>query len=490
MYIIMVSSEMAPAAKVGCVGDVVHGLSRELGIRGNTVEIILPKYDCMWYDEIWGFHKIWDQLWVPWFDGAVSCSVWFGFVHGQKCFFVEPHSKDNFFQRGCFYGCHDDVMRFAFFSKAALEFLLKSDRHPDIIHCHDWQTSLVPVLLYEIYAQHGMDRQRACYTIHNFRHQGVTGGEVLTATGLGRPEHFFRPERLGDNENGGALNMMKGGIVYANFVNTVSPHHAWEVEHTDQGHGLGPTLTAHRGKFGGILNGIDYDIWNPLSDPRIPSHYGIDTIGAKAPNTEALRERLWLRQENKPLVAYIGRLDAQKGVHLIQHALFCALDQNAQFVLLGAAGEPGINKHFGQLKQHLNDNPDCHLEIGYDEHLAHHVFAAADIVIMPSLFEPCGLTQLIAMRYGAVPVVRAVGGLVDTVFDHDTSDRPPEHRNGYVFEDPDLPGIESALVRAIRLWNEEPEDFRRLAVHGMARDSSWGSAGSHYLAIYEHIRVR
>ena len=151
MYIVMVASECAPVAKVGGLGDVVFGLSRELEIRGHSVEIILPKYDCMRYDHIWGLQVTYENLWVPWFNYQIRCTVWFGFVHGRKCYFIEPHSNDNFFNRGAYYGFPDEHMRFAFFSKAALEFMLKAGKRPDIIHTHDWQTALVPVMLYEIY---------------------------------------------------------------------------------------------------------------------------------------------------------------------------------------------------------------------------------------------------------------------------------------------------------------------------------------------------
>jgi starch synthase len=486
----MISSELAPVAKVGGLGDVLFGLSRELEIRGSSVEIILPKYDCMWYDEIWGLHKVWEELWVPWHGGEVSCSVWFGFVHGRKCFFIEPHSKDNFFNRGSFYGFHDDPLRFAFFCKASMEFLLKSGKRPDVIHCHDWQTGLVPVLQYEIYHRLGMDRQRICYTIHNFAHQGITGEEVLWATGLCRPEYYFHHDRLLDNFNKSAINLMKGGIVYANHVTTVSPHHSWEALHTNQGHGLGHTLAVHEHKFSGILNGVDYDVWNPQTDRFVASHYDMWNVEHKYGNKEALRDRLWLKKDFKPLVAYVGRLDAQKGVHLIQHALFYAMEKNAQFVLLGSGSESGINDHFWHLKHYLNDNADCHLEIGFNEQLAHLIYAGADIMVVPSLFEPCGLAQLLAMRYGTVPVVRAVGGLVDTVFDRDHSDKPPEERNGYVFQDPDPPGLESALSRAIGLWYDYPKDFRRLVTNGMAQDHSWAQSGQHYLGVYEHIRAK
>lgn len=488
MYIVMVASECAPVAKVGGLGDVVFGLSRELEIRGNAVEIILPKYDCMRYDHIWGLQITYENLWVPWFNYRIHCTVWFGFVHGRKCFFIEPHSPENFFNRGAYYGFPDEHLRFAFFTKAALEFMLQSGKRPDIIHTHDWQTALLPVLLYEIYQYAGMGHCRVCHTIHNFKHQGIAGENVLWLTGLGRPEYYYHRDRLGDDFNPSAINFMKGAVVYSNFVTTVSPTHAWEARHTDWGYGLGHTLHVHANKFGGVLNGLDYDMWNPQTDPHIPHHYSADNPAPKRENTRALRERLWLRQENRPLIAYVGRLDSQKGVPLIRHALFYALARGAQFVLLGASPEHGINADFWQIKHELNDNPDCHLEIGYNEELAHLIYAGADMLIVPSLFEPCGLTQMIALRYGAVPIVRAVGGLADTVFDWDYSDLPREKRNGFVFQHADHAGIESAMDRALGLWYVRPDLFQELSVNGMRYDYSWNRPGADYLNIYEYIR--
>ncbi|MDJ0863849.1 MAG: glycosyltransferase, partial [Gammaproteobacteria bacterium] len=186
--------------------------------------------------------------------------------------------------------------------------------------------------------------------------------------------------------------------------------------------------------------------------------------------------------------AYVGRLDTQKGVHLIRHALFYALQKGAQFVLLGSSPETGINDDFWHLKHELNDNHDCHLEIGYDEELAHRIYAGADMVVVPSLFEPCGLTQMIALRYGAVPIVRAVGGLADTVFDRDHSARPPEARNGYVFHEADYQGLESAMSRAIGLWQDYPGEFRELILNGLRYDYSWNHPGQNYLNIYDYVR--
>ncbi len=489
MYIVQIASECAPVIKAGGLGDVVYGLSRELEIRGNTVELILPKYDCMRYDHIWGLHDAYNDLWVPWYDGEIHCSVYCGWVHGRLCFFIEPHSQDNFFNRGVYYGEWDDQMRFAFFSKAALEFLLKSNKRPDIIHCHDWQTGLVPVMLYEIYQYHGMEKQRVCYTIHNFKHQGVSGGEILKATGLNNEAYYFNRDRLQDNSNPFAINLMKGGIVYSNYVNTVSPHHAWEARFTDIGCGLGDTLAIHQNKFSGILNGIDNQMWNPEIDPHLPHHYSQESLEDKVWNKKALRERLLLRQEDKPLVAFIGRLDQQKGVHLVHHALYYTLHRGGQFVLLGSATDKEINGWFQHEKEFLNDNPDCHLELGFNEELAHLIYAGADMIVVPSNYEPCGLTQVISLRYGTVPVVRGVGGLVNTVFDQDYDEtKPPKERNGYVFYQSDDNALESALGRAMDLWSEFPDEFVTLVKQGMGYDYSWNKPGENYLDVYKYIR--
>ena len=490
MYIVQIASECAPVIKAGGLGDVVYGLSRELENRGNSVEIILPMYDCMRYDHIWGIHDAYKDLWVPWYGGAIHCSVYCGWVHGRLCFFIEPHSGDNFFNRGCYYGCNDDNIRFAFFSKAAMEFLLQSNKRPDVIHCHDWQTGLIPVMLYEIYKYHGMDRQRICYTIHNFKHQGMGGAEILQATNLNREAYYFQYNKLRDNFNPFALNFMKGGIVYSNAVTTVSPHHAWEAHYSDIGCGLSHTLDIYQDKFSGILNGIDYDFWNPESDRYIPHPFNKDTLEDKIKSKKALRDRLLLQDVDKPIIAYIGRLDNQKGVHLVHHAIYYALDKQTQFVLLGSATESGINAHFRHEKNFLNDNPDCHLELGFNEELSHLIYAGADMIIVPSNYEPCGLTQMIGFKYGTVPIVRGVGGLVNTVFDRDyDTSKPPEKRNGYVFYDTDFHAIEFAMDRAIGLWYYSLEEFRQLAIQGMEYDYSWNHPGAEYLKIYELIRA-
>jgi starch synthase len=239
-----------------------------------------------------------------------------------------------------------------------------------------------------------------------------------------------------------------------------------------------------------VVNGIDYDVWNPEVDRYIPTRYGVDSIGGKYDNKRALRHRLMLADNEKPIVAFIGRLDPQKGLDLVRHAIFYTLERGAQFVLLGSSPYHGINADFWGLKRMLNDSPDCHLEIGFDEDLSHLIYAGADMMLVPSRFEPCGLTQLVALRYGTIPVVRSVGGLADTVFDKDYSDRPLHERNGYVFGHYDHAGLESALGRAIACYFHHPDHFRELMKNAMRCDYSWNRPGLDYLNIYDYIREK
>jgi starch synthase len=333
-----------------------------------------------------------------------------------------------------------------------------------------------------------MENQRICYTIHNFKHQGICSNEVLNATGLNRSEYYLGQKILSEHDSSSTVNFMKGGITYSNFVNTVSPHHAWESRFTDQGHGLGHTLHANQIKYGGILNGIDYSIWNPEIDSYIPAHYSVNSIHDKYKNKRALRDHFWLYHDSKPIIAFIGRLDGQKGLDLIHHTANYALHKGAQFVLLGVGSNNEIHDRFNNLKNQYNDNPHCHIELSFSEQLSHLIYAGADMIIVPSVFEPCGLTQLIALKYGTIPIARSVGGIVNTVFDRDHSDRPWWQRNGYTFNDLNFSGIESAINRAIGLYYDYPNDFRELMSSGMRQDYSWNLPGSNYVNIFDYIR--
>lgn len=486
MYIAMVSAECAPIAKAGGLGDFVQGLSRELTVRGNAVDVFLPYYDLSRLESVAGLREIDPNLRVPFHDQWLTCRVLGGEMDGVNCLFIDPRSPHGFFQRNRIYGEPDDSERFAFFSRAVLEFLLQSGRRPDILHCNDWQTGLIPVLLYEIYEALGFTSTRVCYTLHNLGYQGQVDESILRQAGLD-PRRLLVSDRLLDPRDGRVANLLKGGIVYANFVNTVSPRYAWEIQGTDQGMGLQPLLKTHAHKFGGVLNGIDSLVWNPAVDPLIPVNYGVNSLPRKAANRRALRARLGLREVEKPILAIVSRLDCQKGVELMLHGIRYALAHDSQAVLLGAALDPVIAERFARLKAETDPNPDCHLELGYDETLAHLIYAGADLILIPSLYEPCGLAQMIAMKYGVVPIVRRVGGLADTVFDANYSDKPFEIRNGYLFDDLTEAGLEGAMSRALGLWRDYPEYFRQLRVNGMRADFSWSLPAQQYLDIYTHL---
>jgi len=491
MYVAMVSAECAPVAKAGGLGDFIHGLSRELVLRGHRVEVLLPKYDSLRRDLIEGLAPLHPGIPVPFFDEVIPCRVDQGRVEGVDCLFIDPHSSHAFFERGRIYGEGDDDVRFALFCRAVLEFLAQSGRRPDILHCHDWQTGLVPVLLWEAFdglrSGPGAAATSVVYTLHNLGHQGWVGEAVLRQVGLS-PHRLLTPDRLQDPGNPRCVNLMKGGIVFSSFVTTVSPRYAWEVQHTEQGMGLQGLLRQYNDKFAGVLNGIDDRIWNPLSDRHLARTYGRDTLADKAQNTAALRRRLGLQEASKPILCVVSRLDRQKGVELIRHGIDHALGHGCQVVVLGSASEPAVAEDFRRLQERLAPSPDAHLELAYDEELAHEIYGGADMILIPSVYEPCGLTQLIAMKYGVVPIVRRVGGLADTVFDANYSDRPFSERNGYTFDDLTSTAQDHAMDRAIGLWYQHPDYFRQLRLNGMTADHSWGARAGRYLDIYHHLR--
>ncbi len=489
LHIVHVAAELTPIAKVGGLGDVVAGLSAQHQKMGHQIDIILPKYDCLLYDQIDDLTQLQDNLLVPWDHSMVNCIVWKGVVHGLSCIFIDPDTEHAFYQRQTVYGEADDVQRFAFLSRAAVEYLWQTKSSPDIIHCHDWQTGLVPVFLFEIYQKLGMTKPRVCFTIHNFKHQGLVGRDLLETTGLHRQDYFCNADSLLDLSNSHVLNLAKGGIVFSNVVTTVSPRHAIEVMDEDQGFGLEPVLQSHRDKVSGILNGVDYDYFNPATDSALVKTYSVDTIDNKQVNKQALRQRFSLAQNSKPIVAFIGRLDPQKGLELIQHALFETLQNDGQFILLGSSLDSDINQQFKNLAQQFSDVADAHLEIGFDEALSRQIYAGSDFMVVPSKFEPCGLTQLIAMRYGSVPIVRETGGLADTVFDIDYSDKPIAQRHGFVFRDFNETGLDSALHRALNYYQKEPEKHQQIAVNAMLADYSWNKPAQEYLDVYYSIRI-
>ncbi|XP_068658248.1 probable starch synthase 4, chloroplastic/amyloplastic isoform X2 [Aristolochia californica] len=438
LHIIHIAAEMAPVAKVGGLGDVVCGLSKALQKKGHLVEVVLPKYDCMQYDRIGDFKAL-EAVIESYFDGQLyKNKIWVGTVEGIPVYFIESHHPSRFFWRGQFYGEHDDFKRFSFFSRAALELLLQAGKKPDIIHCHDWQTAFVAPLYWDLYAPRGLNSARVCFTCHNFEYQGKAPASELRSCGLD-VQQLNRPDRMQDNTEHDKVNPIKGAIVFSNIVTTVSPTYAQEVRTPEGGRGLQGTLNYHSRKFVGILNGIDTEAWNPSTDSFIRSQFSADDLQGKVVNKEALRKLLKLSSEvaTQPLVGCITRLVPQKGVHLIRHAIFRTLELGGQFILLGSSPVPHIQREFEGIAINFENHPHIRLLLKYDEALSHSIYAASDMFIIPSIFEPCGLTQMIAMRYGSVPIARKTGGLNDSVFDINDDTIPVEFRNGFTFSVPD-----------------------------------------------------
>lgn len=496
MHIIHIASELAPVAKVGGLGDVLLGLSRELSWKGHDVDIIIPKYDCMDSSQVRDF-TIDTQEFKSFYQGQWhSNTVWIGWVENLKVYFIEPHHPKHFFNRGCFYGCNDDIERYLYFARASLDFLVKAGSNPQIIHIHDWQTAAISPLVQTLFKpQDFLTKSKVVMTIHNIEYQGKCAPFNLDWIGL--PLDPTLTEAIVDPLYPEALNLIKGSIVYSDFITTVSPNYAWEVKTPEGGRGLDPIIIQYQEKFTGILNGIDYTYWNPEIDKYLPSHFSPREIPASKQDTKTLdkkafikkllRNRLFLEETHRPIVGCIARLVPQKGIEMIKHVINTISEKKGQFVLLGSSPIPAVQKEFHDLKLRYTDDPNVHLILQHQEELAHWIYAGSDIFIVPSLFEPCGLTQLISMKYGTIPVVRKTGGLADTVFDIDYSGLPLNETNGYSFDFPNNEGIDSALDRALHCWYDNPDRWHKLMISAMLMDFSWGKPCSEYLNIYKKL---
>jgi starch synthase len=495
MYIVHIATELAPVAKVGGLGDVIYGLSKELSRQGHKVEIILPKYDCMNFAELSNLKVEHRELWS--LDGAqrFNNTIWSANVDGLKLLLIEPHHPQYYFSRGVIYGCHDDIDRFIYFSRVAMEYLFKTGKHPDVLHVHDWPTALIPVLRKEIYEPLGYKTGGTVLTIHNMEHQGKCQPNNLSRAGL-RGDSYLVPEKMQDPFALGLVNLLKGGIEYADRVTTVSPNYEKEIQTAQGGFGLQDLLIKHRKKLKGILNGIDEDFWNPEKDPylvqRFPTHeIAKDKLSSvlegKKENRRHLRTHLRMKHSDAPIVASVTRLVPQKSPGLIKHALTRTLEKGGQFILLGSTPINQVHEEFETLQNELMHNENVAILLDKDESLAHLIFAAADMFIIPSLFEPCGLTQMIALRYGAPPIARMTGGLADTVFDIDTSNRPMQERNGFTFDFPDTQGVDWALLRALDCYKKDPQKWQTIMLSGMREDFSWKHAAPEYLSLYQEL---
>ena len=494
MHIVHIASELAPIAKIGGLADVVLGLSRELSWKNQDVDIILPKYDCMDTDAFRDLTVETENL-LSYYDGEWhSNTVWVGWLENLKVYLIDPKHPRHFFHRGCIYGCEDDIARYLYFSRAALEFLYKKGISPDIIHLHDWQTAAIAPLYKDLYSGYGYDQSKIIFTIHNINYQGHCYSADIQKIGLHEKAHLS-PDGLQDPRQPEMVNLLKGGIVYSDAFTTVSPCYAQEIATTERGEGLEKVVQKYSNKLHGILNGVDYSYWNPELDPHLPTHYSPrevpenkddrNTIDKKAFIKKKLRERLMHDERHRPIIGCVSRLVPQKGLELIKHTLYRTLELGGQFVLLGSSPIPSIEAEFHRLRQQFSDHPHVSLTLVPNEETTHMIFAGSDLFIVPSLFEPCGLVQLIALKYGAVPIVRETGGLSDTIFDLDHSSRPKNQRNGFTFKSADKAGVDSALDRAFQCWFDRPDEWRKLMIQGMEMDYSWQNPTKAYLKLYQ-----
>lgn len=485
-YVVHLATEMAPVAKVGGLGDVVTAISRALHKKGHRIEIIIPKYRTLDVAGIQGFKKL-TTTFYSYFEGAMHKNVvWTGKVEGLKVYFIDPHHSAKLFDRDSIYCQPDDVKRFTYFSRAALEFLVQFDKQPDFIHCHDWPVAAVGPLYKSIYAKSDRFNVKIAYTCHNFEPQGKCSMENLLACGLQMKLPLLK-EHFQDNISPDKINLLKSGLLYADFITTVSPTYAREVLTPEEGQGLHTTLKKVEHKFYGIVNGIDDKVWNPATDPHLKHNFSKEDFKGKKLVKNDLRRQLHMAIDpTRPLVCCVSRLCPQKGVHLLRSAIFHVLKRGGQFILQGTSQVPSIEKEFDELAKEFENHPHVRLVLRCEETLTHNIFAAADVFVIPSIYEPCGLTQMYSMRYGTVPVVRKTGGLADSVFDVDEEKIPVEERNGFVFTDPTEEALASALDRALGYYKHHPQWWTELVTKVMSIDFSWDAAPiEQYIKLYQ-----
>lgn len=480
MRIVHLAAEFAPIAKAGGLGEVVTGLGRELTNRREEVDIIIPKHDFIDTSKLSAL-----KIEVPDFKClGYANAMWSARAEGCHLHLLEARHPAGYFHRGKIYGCEDDIARFIYFSRAALEYLKIKGEAIDVLHLHDWHVSLCAPLVKDLFKE--IPIKAIVLSIHNVEYQGKCAVSDLDQIGL-TGKNYLKPDKLQDDNPNypETINLLKGGIVYADWVVPVSPTYAKEILTPEYGFHLDPTLRKMSGKISGILNGLDQKLWDPSADAHLSTPYGLESaLQAKEKNRAQFPS---LDPKKRPWVGTVTRIVPQKGPELIEEALRKTIELGGTFLLLGSSPIPKLQKHFDALKAKYQGHPQVYLEYHYNEALAHQIYAALDCLIVPSHFEPCGLTQMIAMRYGTVPLVRATGGLKDTVFDCEDSQIPSEKRNGFTFLSPTPAALNKTLERAFRLFHKEPSTWRFLMRKGMLSDFSWGQPARDYVKLYRQL---
>lgn len=471
-----IGSECYPFVKTGGLGDVMYALPKALVKHNCDVKVILPRYRCipweyqqkMVYRGAFGMDLCADGR--SYYVGIMEY-VWDGVVYD----FID---NEEFFNSGNPYtNLVDDIPKYCYFAKAALAALNYMDWIPDIIHCHDWQAALVPVYLRTLFENTKLSRARTVLTIHNLKFQGVYNIPTVKYWS-GLPDYVFNKDAL--TVNWVDANMLKGGLTYSNAITTVSPTYAWEIQTPAYGENLDAHLRYHSGKLRGIVNGIDYDIWNPLTDKSVPHNYSAaDVLEQKKANKRALQEELGLQvDDGKLVIGLISRLTDQKGLDLVNAIMPQIVDDYTQVVILGT-GDPMYEDSF-RYYENAYRGQVCSC-IMYDESRSHRIYAGADALLVPSRFEPCGLTQLNAMRYGTVPIVRETGGLKDTVEPYNMFTNTG---NGFTFDRYDAGLLLDAINRAKTLYFENRWCWDEMVRRDMEKDISWDSSAAQYKELY------
>jgi starch synthase len=478
MHIVFAASEGVPFSKTGGLADVVGALPRALVGLGHQVTVYLPKYKQTRLDSA---KPVLRSVTIPFDDQYRFCSVLdAGMRDGVQFYFID---YPPFFERDALYGppssdYPDNAERFALFSRAVLE-AVKVVGVPDVFHCHDWQTALIPVLLRTNYiADKVLNRIPIVFTLHNVGYQGVFNEDVLPLLGL--PWELFTMNRM---EFYGRVNFLKGGIVFSDAVTTVSRRYAQEIQTSEYGFGLEGVLRARASTLFGILNGVDYSVWDPSTDPHIAAHYSSADLDKKAIDKQELLREFGLHSADVsfPLVGIVSRFAAQKGFDLIAQVADRLLREPLLMVVLGT-GEKQYEFLFQRLAEQFPQK--FAVKVAYDNNLAHRIEAGADMFLMPSRYEPCGLNQIYSLRYGTVPIVRATGGLDDTI----------EHFNpqtgkgtGFKFHEYHGEALLGAVREAIAAFAGKAA-WHQIMRNGMAKDYSWANSAREYVRVYEKAR--
>jgi starch synthase len=472
LKVLYVAAEAVPFAKVGGLADVAGSLPRALRNLGHDVRLMIPRYGTIRSDQF-VLKPVKAAIPVPVGPGTEFVDLLSTTDENLPAYLI--WNEAYFSSRDRVYGFEDDAQRFVLFGRAALAALEHMDWQPDVIHANDWHTGIVPAWLNTDGRRFTPYRDIASlFTIHNLAYQGITGRLILTFAQMDYLKHL-------QVEQPGTVNWLAQGIAYADMINTVSPTYAREILAPGLGMGLDSLLRERQDRLVGVLNGIDTEEWDPARDPHIPHRFTADRLDQRAANKTLLQQQARLPALlDAPLIGMVTRLDQIKGIDLLQPVLERVLSDpalEAQFVLLGV-GQPEYHAMLESLASRYPQKMRAFLK--FDDVLARRIYAGADIFLMPSAVEPCGLGQMIAMRYGCVPVVRATGGLADTVVDHDAH---PGQGTGFTFAEYSAPACWEALMRALRTYGDRSA-WRGLQRRGMAADFSWAASARQYVELY------